>query len=163
MRCARHPNVETELACGRCETPICPKCLVTTDVGARCQTCVPKRPPVLEEIRPLYLAQGLGAALAAGALLGVIWGVILPPTRFGGLGFLGLALAFLLGYLIAQAVSWAANRRSGWPLQTAAVVGVAIAYLARNLVGEQALLVTNDTAGYISAVLAAVVAYVSVR
>ena len=37
-RCAEHPDVETGLRCGRCETPICPKCMIMTPVGARCES-----------------------------------------------------------------------------------------------------------------------------
>ncbi len=37
--CARHPDVETGLACGRCGTPICPRCLVYTAAGTRCPDC----------------------------------------------------------------------------------------------------------------------------
>lgn len=162
MQCARHPQIETELACGRCGTPICPRCLMMTDVGARCQTCVPKRPPLLEEVGPRYFLRGLAASLVAGAALGALWGLILPPET-DRLSFISLGVAFIVGYLIAQAVSHAANRRSGRPLQAAAVMGVACAYILRNLVGEQALIVGDDIAGYIAAVLAAVVAYFSLR
>ena len=162
MRCARHPQVETGLACGRCETPICPRCMVMTDVGARCPSCVPKPLSALEMVGPRYLLRGAGAALAAGAVLGAIWGAILPPG-LGGLGFFSLALAFLVGYVIAQGVTWAANRRSGWPLQTAAVLGVLVAYIVRNLVGEQTAFLSDDLAGYVSAALAALVAYSSLR
>lgn len=42
MRCARHPSVETELSCSRCGTPLCPRCLVQTEVGQRCPTCAPQ-------------------------------------------------------------------------------------------------------------------------
>ena len=37
--CARHPKTETLLRCGRCETPICPRCQIPTPVGMRCRTC----------------------------------------------------------------------------------------------------------------------------
>ena len=39
MYCARHPKVETLLRCGRCDTPICPKCMVHAGVGIRCPEC----------------------------------------------------------------------------------------------------------------------------
>ena len=39
MRCAYHPGTETELTCGRCDKPICPRCLVHTEVGIRCPDC----------------------------------------------------------------------------------------------------------------------------
>ncbi|MDA0256830.1 MAG: rhomboid family intramembrane serine protease, partial [Chloroflexi bacterium] len=34
--CERHPETETELRCQRCDTPICPRCMVQTPVGFRC-------------------------------------------------------------------------------------------------------------------------------
>jgi hypothetical protein len=88
--------------------------------------------------------------------------VILPPG-LGGLGLLSLALAFLLGYVVAHGVIWAANRRSGWPLQAAAVAGVVAAYMVRNLVGEQTAFVPDDLGGHISLALATVVAYSFMR
>jgi hypothetical protein len=42
MRCARHPRTQTDLTCGRCDTPICPRCLVHTEVGIRCPKCAPR-------------------------------------------------------------------------------------------------------------------------
>src|SRR5262245_41825997 len=39
VQCARHPEVETALRCSRCDTPICPRCLIQTPVGARCRDC----------------------------------------------------------------------------------------------------------------------------
>jgi len=43
MKCARHSDTETSLTCGRCETPVCVRCVVQTDVGIRCRTCAPVR------------------------------------------------------------------------------------------------------------------------
>ena len=37
--CAKHTKVVTRLRCGRCETPICPKCTVYTPAGTRCRAC----------------------------------------------------------------------------------------------------------------------------
>src|SRR3990172_8508515 len=130
MQCARHPNIETGLACGRCETPICPKCAVMTDVGARCPACAPSRKLPQFELGPLILLRGALAAGAAGAALGAAWGFLLP----GGLGFLGLILAFAIGYALGEAVSWATGRKSGPALQIEAALGVLLAYVVRNLV-----------------------------
>ncbi len=43
--CARHSKTETLLRCGRCSTPICPRCMVQSGVGIRCPDCAanPKR------------------------------------------------------------------------------------------------------------------------
>ncbi len=154
MQCARHPNVETELSCGRCETPICPRCAVFTVVGARCPACAPARKLPQFEIGPLYLLRGGAAALAAGAGLGAVWGVLLP----GRMGFFGLLLGALLGCLIAEAVGAATNRKSGTPLQVVAAGGVIAAYLIHNLVAGNELLPANDLFGYIAVIIAGAVA-----
>lgn len=154
MRCARHPKVETGLACGRCDTPICPRCLVMTDVGARCPTCAPRRKLPQFEIGPLYVLRGLAAALAAGAALGALWGFLLQD-------FLGLITIFLgmgLGYGVAESVSLATNRKSGQPLQVVAALGVVLAYVTRNLVAGDAILPTNDLFGYVAVIVGVAVA-----
>lgn len=38
LRCDAH-RVQTRLTCARCGVPICPQCLVRTDVGLRCDDC----------------------------------------------------------------------------------------------------------------------------
>ncbi len=159
MQCARHPNVETELSCGRCETPICPHCVVFTVVGARCPTCAPARKLPQFEIGPLFLLRGGAAALAAGVGLGAVWGVLLP----GRMGFLGLLLGALLGYLIAEAVGAATNRKSGTPVQVVAAGGAIAAYLVHNLVAGNELLPTNDLFGYIAVIVAGAVAISRLR
>jgi hypothetical protein len=66
--CARHKNVKVRLRCGRCETPICPKCTVMTPVGARCKNCGTNRSSHIFQITPLHALVALGVSLALGAL-----------------------------------------------------------------------------------------------
>jgi len=145
MQCARHPKVETGLSCGRCDTPICPKCAVMTDVGVRCPGCAPRRRLPQFEVGPLYLLRGSGAALAAGGALGLAWGVILP----GQYGLLGILIGAGLGYGIGESVGLATNRKLAPILQVVAIVGVVLAYLVRNLIWASALVVTDDLYGFI--------------
>jgi hypothetical protein len=159
MQCARHPNIETELTCGRCETPICPRCVVFTDVGARCPACAPARKLPQFEVGPLYFLRGAAAALIAGVGLGAVWGILLP----GRIGLFGLFLAAFLGYLIAEAVGAATNRKSGTPLQVVAAGGVIAAYLIRNLVAGNGLLPVDDLFGYIAVIVAGAVAISRLR
>src|SRR4030042_61087 len=159
MQCARHPNIETELTCGRCETPTCPRCVVSPDVGARGPVCAPARKLPQFEVGPLYLLRGAAAALAAGAGLGPVWGTLLP----GRIGLFGLFLAAFLGYLIAEAVAAATNRKSGTPLQVVAVGGVIAAYLTRNLVAGNELLPVDDLFGYVAIIVAGAVAISRLR
>ena len=153
MKCARHPKVETRLGCGRCETPICPRCLVMTDVGARCPDCAPRRRLPQYEIGPLYLLRGLGAALASGAALGAVWGLLIYD-----IGFFMIFFGIGLGYGVAEPVSWATNRKSGTTLQVIASAGVILAYLVRNIAGGEPILPVDDLFGYLVVVIAAIVA-----
>jgi hypothetical protein len=66
--CARHKNVQTRLRCGRCEKPICPRCVVMAPTGARCRDCVSNRTAHMYQIEPRHLALSFGVALVAGAL-----------------------------------------------------------------------------------------------
>ena len=154
MQCARHPNVETGLACGRCETPICPRCVVSTDVGARCPTCAPVRKLPQFEVGPIYAIRAAAAALLAGAALGAAWGVLLP----GRFGFFILLLGAGIGYIIAEAVGAATNRKSGPILQAIAAAGVLVAYLVRNVVIGEDLIPSGDLFGYIAVIVGGAVA-----
>lgn len=154
MRCARHPKVETRLACGRCETPICPKCMVMTDVGARCPTCAPSRKLPQFEISPAYILRALAAAGAAGAAVGFLWGALLP----GAFGFFIIFVGIGLGYAIAEPVSWATDRKAGTALQIVAATGVVIAYAVRSLITYDTVFPTDDLSGYIALIVGAIVA-----
>ncbi len=159
MQCARHPKTETELACGRCETPICPRCSVMTDVGARCPDCAPRRPLPQFEVGPIWLLRGALAALVSGAALGAAWWLIIP----GGLGLFGILLALLLGYAVAESVSRATSRKAGTALQVVAAAGVAVAYVTRNLLLGDGPFPSDDFAGYVVLIVAAVVAIARLR
>ena len=155
--CARHPNVETYLRCGRCNTPICPRCLVQTPVGARCRDCanVSRLPTV--DVPMAYFLRGFAAAVVSGFGAGIFWGYI-----SGGRGFIGFFLIFLamgLGWLISEAISLATNRKRGVSLQVCAVAGVIIAFLVRNIVLYGFLLPRDDIFVYIAAGLAAFFAW----
>ncbi|MBC8063279.1 MAG: hypothetical protein H7Y17_00490 [Chlorobia bacterium] len=44
--CYRHSKEPTRVTCGRCERPICPKCLIVGPAGVRCKVCASGRTPV---------------------------------------------------------------------------------------------------------------------
>ena len=103
MQCATHPNVETELACGKCDKPICPRCLVYTPVGTRCRECANLRKLPQYDISALFLLRAAGAALVAGAGLGVVWGFLFGITG----GYFLLIAGFAVGYGVGEAISLA--------------------------------------------------------
>ncbi len=137
MQCAAHPEVETELACGRCETAICPRCLVQTPVGARCRDCARLRRPPMYEVSPVGVLRGVGAALLVGVVIGVIWGILLPPGF--GFGIFGLFIALFIGspigYFFAGVLDRATGRKRGPVMQSIAVGGLVVAWLVHAAVG----------------------------
>jgi hypothetical protein len=118
LRCARHPGIETVLRCGRCDTPICPRCLISTPVGARCPTCAQvKRFAML--LKPAELARASAFGIGTGALGTVIVGFI---------PFLGLLGYMLMGFLVGEAVSIGANRKRARELGFVAIACVFLGY-----------------------------------
>lgn len=153
--CAKHPNVETALSCGRCGTPICPRCSVMTPVGARCRDCAQLRRLPTFQVGAAALLKGTAAALVAAMVGGIAWGVV-SLVLF--LGYLGFFLAMAIGYGIGEAVSRATNRKQAPQLVVLGVASVIVAFAIRNVILMGALVDVRDLWGLISVVLAALVA-----
>ncbi|HLG71621.1 MAG TPA: hypothetical protein VK009_14465 [Chloroflexota bacterium] len=120
LHCARHSGVETLLRCGRCDTPICPRCSVMTPVGARCPDCAQVRRPPMYDLSGRYLWQALAAAVVL-----VIAGGFVFTYALGFLArsfFIGAILYAAAGFGIAEALSAVANRKRGPRLQWLAVI-----------------------------------------
>lgn len=121
--CARHPSVETLLRCGRCETPICPRCLVTTPVGARCPDCAKVR-------RNVRLASRAELSRAALYGVGAATGVTLVVAYVGSLvPFIGLLGTALAGYATGEAVLRGVNLRQGTGASPLAAAAFVLGYL----------------------------------
>lgn len=133
--CARHPKKETNIRCGRCETPICPDCLVHAPVGMRCPDCARvNRVPTYDVPLP-YLLRGIGAGAAVGIALGIaFWfgnrflislalqlglGIILP--------YIYIVVIVAIGYAIGEAVSLATNRKRGIRLKIVSALSMVLA------------------------------------
>lgn len=129
MQCAAHSEVETELACSRCERGICLRCLVHTPVGARCRECANVRRLPQYNLSTSTYIRAIGAALAIGVATGIAWWVFNLFTY----GFFALFVGLGIGYVVGEGVALAANRRVGPPLQIIAAAGVILAYLLRTL------------------------------
>ena len=117
--CAKHKKTPTNVRCGRCDTPVCPQCLVFAPVGVRCSDC--GKPPKLPQHQiPLpILLRALAASLAAGAAGGVLLSFVL--AYLGDLFYLIAAAG--VGYLVSEATSFAAQRKRGPILGSAAAFG----------------------------------------
>jgi hypothetical protein len=128
MKCATHPDVETNLTCSKCGKPICPKCLVQTPVGARCRDCAQlTRLPTYHVSASYYLRAGL-VAFGMAIVCGIVWGLI---NEIIGLRIplsINLLLAPAFGYAIGEVISLATNRKRGTGLAVVGSIAVVISY-----------------------------------
>jgi hypothetical protein len=125
MRCAYHPDVETNLRCGKCNTPICPKCMVQTPVGARCPDCAHLYKLPTYRVSTKYYLIAAGTALGMAIVCGIAWGAIEWVIPFFSLNLL---LAPGTGFAIGEVVSRSANRKRGTGLAIVGGIAVAISY-----------------------------------
>ncbi len=126
MKCATHSEIETNLKCGKCGKPICPKCMVQTPVGARCPDCAGLYKLPTYRVSTKHYLRAAGTALGMAIVCGVVWGLI---GSFVPFFFLNLLLAAGAGYAIGEVVSLSVNRKRGTGLATIAGIAVAISYL----------------------------------
>jgi hypothetical protein len=158
--CAQHPTVETELRCGRCEKPICPRCLVYTPGGTRCPDCARLRRPVMYELAPLDYAKAAGAALIVAVVLGVAGTILLRPG--GGLPF-GFFLALLIGAgagaLMAEAITRVTRGKRGRAMQLVATLGLVAAWLLRLALAGALAFLLGDVLGGIALAASIVAAW----
>jgi hypothetical protein len=128
-RCATHPDVETNLRCGKCGKPICPKCMVQTPVGARCRECAGLYKLPTYRVSTAYYLRAAGAALGMAVVVGLIWGVLDKFILYYFYGFFSLLLAAGVGYAIGESVSLSVNRKRGRWLAAVGSIAVIISYL----------------------------------
>ena len=150
--CAQHRDTPTNLRCGRCNTPVCPRCRIHGPVGIRCLDC--GRPPRLPQYQvptPLLL-RAVGVSLG----LGIAGGLILLFLPIYGIFYLIATAGF--GFIVAEMTSYVANSKRGPKLAIIAVVGTVVGHvLIVALWGFVSLFLL------LGAILAAVVAFVRLR
>jgi len=163
--CQRHPETETELRCQRCETLICPRCMVQTPVGFRCPDCAKLRRPPMYELSAAHYARALAVALPLGAALGAAAWLLLEPSPRAGLFTLVLALlgGAGAGRLVAAAITAATNGKRGSPMQLAAALALVLAALVRLALADELALLTRDLAGLVAVGAGIVVAWDRLR
>ena len=130
--CERHPETETALRCGRCETPICPKCMIHTPGGIRCPECAKlRRPPMYEHSRMDY-AKAIGVALVLAPALGLAGAFLIPTRGIGGFFLLiGLFVGSAVGGMVAEAIRRATRGKLGTGMQVVAVLTIVVAAVLR--------------------------------
>ena len=128
MQCANHPDIETNLRCGKCGKPICPKCLVQTPVGARCRDCAKLSVLPTYRIPGKYYLRAVGGALGMAIVIGLAWGFI---SNYIPYIFLNLLLAAGFGFAIGEITGLTVNRKRGLWLAVIGGVAVALSYVVR--------------------------------
>jgi len=131
MKCATHPDVETNLRCGKCDKLICPKCLVQTPVGARCSDCAKLYKLPTYRVSTKYYLIAVGTGLGMAVACGLAWGVV---GRLVPFFYLSLLLAPGVGYAIGEVMSLSVNRKRGSALAAIAGIAIVIGYLVSILV-----------------------------
>jgi len=126
VRCATHPDVETNLRCGKCGKPICPKCMVQTPVGARCRECARVYKLPTYRVSTGYYLRAIGVALGMAVVTGLVWGVINGLVPFFNLN---LILGAAVGYAIGEVTSRSVNRKRGRWLAVLGGIAVAVSYV----------------------------------
>src|SRR5690606_13195930 len=110
--CARHPSVETALRCGRCETLICPQCLVDTPAGVRGPGGARMRRLPMYNLSPSHYARAIGIGVLVAALGGVL-GWILPLPDPGRMYLFGMLVALMAGMGAGALTAWGLDRGTG--------------------------------------------------
>jgi len=135
LRCANHPDTETNLRCSRCGKPICVRCVVQTPVGGRCRQCAGLKRPPLFQVGPLRFAKATVYGLVVALVGGFLWAQV--GRIFGMAG--STLLLLLLGYSVGEGVSRGADRRISTGLM---VLAGALTVLAA-VVGQGSMVFTR--------------------
>ena len=131
MRCAKHTNIETNLTCGKCGKPICPKCLVQTPVGIRCADCAKLKTLPTYQVTSSYYLRAIGAGIGIAIITGFIWwaiNLVLP------LFFLRFFIAAGAGYAIGEVISLSVNRKRGIGLAIIGGICATLCYAIANVI-----------------------------
>ena len=122
--CARHKKVKTRLRCGRCEKPICPKCVVMAPTGARCRDCASNRGSHIYQVPPLVGALCFGAAMLAGAFGALI------VSRAGMLAIFALLYAPAIGPLLGRMITRISGGKRGPKIAFISIAGLLLGVAA---------------------------------
>ena len=111
LKCETHGE-PTRISCVECGRPVCPKCMVRTEVGTKCETCaapVAPRIPAVRRSRLPWMLAVVGLCIVIGSVVAVIL------LRGGGTAVKNTAGSRPLG-------SWSAQPNLGNIRGTTAVV-----------------------------------------
>jgi hypothetical protein len=120
MECYRHKKVETNVHCGKCDKPICPKCMISGPAGMRCPDCASLRSTALYQIHPARLALAAVVGLAVG---------IFGAFACSMLNYWVIFAGPIFGGVEAEAILRASGRKRGLALEIIGVGSIVVGYL----------------------------------
>lgn len=121
--CARHPRVETRIACVQCGAAICPDCMVSAPVGFKCPDCARQGRHARGLGKPEQYAKGVAFGIGATAVAALVL------AQVYGIGFLSWIASGVAGYLVAEAVRRGAGGNRADPFRYLAI-GLALLAVA---------------------------------
>ena len=148
--CARHSKRETNIRCGRCDTPICPDCLVHAPVGMRCPDCAKVNKVPTYDVPFTYVLRAIAAGVITAFVLGIAYtfaarysinlGLLGIPIFNLLLPYLNMAVIVAIGFATGEAISLAVNRKRGNTLKVISGCSMLIGAITA-VAGSQAVLV----------------------
>jgi hypothetical protein len=106
--------------CGKCDRPICVRCMIQTPVGMRCRECAQLRRLPQFDVDARLLSRSAAGGLAASVLSWLLISYV---------SYLSFFAAIAVGFAVAAAMSPLAKRRTSRPLEAVAVFVVVGGYI----------------------------------
>lgn len=122
--CVQHPNVETVVSCGRCDQPVCPRCMIFTPVGVRCRECAQLRRLPQYVMTPRLYARVITGAVVLALVTGFL--ISLAPAY---LGFLG---GIVVGLVVGEGLRRLSGYKQGRQMEIIAGATVIVAVVSSN-------------------------------
>jgi hypothetical protein len=122
--CANHPQVQTVVSCGRCDKPLCPRCMIYTPVGVRCRDCAQLRRLPQYTLTPRVYARVLPTAAALALICGFLLSLV--PR-------LSLLAGVVVGVVVGEVLRRVSDYKQGRVLQVIAGATVVVGILSSNV------------------------------
>ena len=126
--CANHPQVQTVVSCGRCDKPLCPRCMIFASVGVRCRDCAQLRRPPQYTLTTRVHARVLPTAAALALICGFLLSLV---PRLGLLA--SAVIGFLIGVLVSDVLGRVSGYKRGRTMQAIAGATVIVSILSSNV------------------------------
>ncbi len=121
--CVRHPLTSATRRCRRCDEPICDGCTTKTAHGPWCSQCARARHYPGYAVGRWGYARAVALGLLAAVGFGLLWELVPVLAAFA------LFVMAVLGYVIGEAVSIGAGRRTSRRLRGIAMAAVFIGFV----------------------------------